>query len=86
MLQIHRLTAKDMTMSEQTTSRFTSQKPEDIEWRVNVARVDAAIEGMVRDPILAAHMDRMRAAGATTEERLKFVSEYFPNDVMSAAE
>jgi len=37
-------------MSTEFESRFSSQKPEDIAWRVNVAHIDAAIEGIEANP------------------------------------
>jgi len=37
-------------MPNEFESRFSSQKPEDIAWRVNVTHIDAAIEGIEANP------------------------------------
>jgi len=37
-------------MSTEFESKFSSQKPEDIAWRVNVSHIDAAIEGIEANP------------------------------------
>jgi len=54
-------------------SRFSSQKPEDIAWRENVAWVDAAIEGIERNSKLAKLSKDMSAKGFSIEEQIKHI-------------
>lgn len=73
-------------MSAEFVSRFSSQKPEDIAWRVNAARVDSAIEGMERHPVLAKLVDDMDAAGVPVEEQIKRIIAFDLDAASDAAE
>jgi len=73
-------------MSTEFESRFSSQKPEDIAWRGNIAWVDAAIEGIERHPALAQLSEEMDAEGLPIEEKIKRVIAFDLNAINEAAE
>jgi len=68
-------------MSTEFESRFSSQKPEDIAWRGNIAWVDAAIEGIERHPALAQLSEEMDAEGISIEEQIKRIITFDMNAV-----
>ena len=57
-----------MSGSKTIKPNFHDKTPEGAAYRVQQARVDADIEGMARDPEIAALCDRWRAEGVPTEE------------------
>lgn len=63
-------------MSTPKFSRFSSNDPKDIAWRVEQMHVDNAIEGVERDPALAAFVAELNAAGLSPEEKIKRVIEF----------
>jgi hypothetical protein len=52
-------------------SRFDSNDPKDVAWRVEQAYVDAEIEGVKRDPALTAFVAQMDADGIDPEEQIR---------------
>jgi len=73
-------------MSTEFESRFSSQKPEDIAWRVNVAHIDAAIEGIERHPVLAKMVDDMDDQNISIEEQIERIIAFDFNTINEAAE
>lgn len=63
-------------MSDELARRFHSQDPADAAWRLEAARVDAAIEGIPESPSLRAFLDDLRAKGVPAEERIALLAEY----------
>jgi len=66
-------------MSTEFESRFSSQKPEDIAWRLNVAHVDAAIEGIESNPHHDDFFTNQRNKGIPEDK----IRELFTNQLMT---
>lgn len=63
-------------MSNDLTRRFYSQDPTDAAWRLEAARVDAAIEGIPESPSLRAFLDDLKARGIPAEERIALLANH----------
>lgn len=63
-------------MSHDLTRRFYSQDPADAAWRLEAARVDAAIEGIPESPSLRAFLDELKARGIPAEERITLLADH----------
>lgn len=72
-------------MSERQ-SRFSSQDPADIAWRVQQMYENSAIEGIERDPVLAAFVDQMDAEGVPPEEQIRRIIAFDRKAARTAAE
>lgn len=64
-------------MTNDLSKRFHSQDPEDVAWRVEAARVDAAIEGLVEDPEIRAYREELNLTGLTADEKIALIGERF---------
>jgi len=73
-------------MSNKFVSRFSSQRAEDIVWRINVAHVDAAIEGIERHPALVRLSAEMDAEELSVEKQIKRIIAFDLTSVNEAAE
>ncbi len=64
-------------MSNDLTKRFYSQDPADAAWRLEAARVDAAIEGIEEDPEIRAFREELGRAGLTADEQIARIGDRF---------
>lgn len=60
-------------MTNSLTKRFHSQDPGDAAWRLEAARVDAAIEGILQSPRLDAFVAELDAKGVPIEEQIELL-------------
>lgn len=63
-------------MAAKTIYRFASSDPEDVAWRVEQMHANNAIEGIERNPVLKAYVEKMQPAGLTVEEKIQRIVDF----------
>ncbi|MEL7019602.1 MAG: hypothetical protein AAGL18_12835 [Pseudomonadota bacterium] len=66
-----------MTNNKSRRSRYHSNHPEDAEWRMAQAHVDADIEGLSRAPVASKMVEDMVVEGIGVKESIKRLKVYF---------
>ncbi|MDX3925160.1 MAG: hypothetical protein QHC90_05040 [Shinella sp.] len=67
-------------------SRFLSNRPEDVQWRVQQMHENNAIEGVVLKPGVSRLLDDMAAEGLSPAEKLERLRRRFRVPALEAAE